>query len=1643
MAQDYFDQLHEAVKQAESRGQRFDEKNNLLTSPKGAQGEMQVMPKTAKKPGFGVQPAQDKSPDELARVGKDYLKAMLNKYGDTEKALVAYNWGPKNADDWLAAGADPAKLPKETQGYIKRVNSALKPVTSGTPEVKKEPLPPSLPPMAEAPASTITSDAIPTTPSSGLGTGYQAALALSFLDQDKEDKEDDDYEEKYGGTSAADLLAQHKSVNHFASLDVGYKSPFEQPQRFAAGGEVEEPVLSDRERMGLTRWGTTQQDTLYDMMYGPNAKALSKDDPMRVKNYINRYIDSDKWQGQYDVVDKAQARWFKEEDKRVKELRRVAALPPAPVAQQPVAAPIPYIPAVAPRATPPPPPPPPPRPPIVDDFPRPPVVNVPPPVVNVPPPVVPSIPPSIAPPPFTPPPPPPPPPNIDSVVVDLSVPYTPTNFSSTYGDILSMNPGGLQAMGTVSPTVAKAKTKIVDKAPIGTITNTYGNLLLENPGGLRPMTLPKGRSTLAPRPTGVNLDNYSHLVSRPPGYAVGGPVGSPRAVTSSSDREYLNQMKAYSGAATKYQDSSKAYYGMLRDAEGNPVIGAMMNGAPAGSYNMSFFTNTPANSLHDIAGVSGYNMPLYQISDKNVRSTTIGGQSVDRTDPRYEAAKTWATANNINPNMVGYFTQNIESITPSGRIAYVSAYDYNKGQDWGTQMKAPIAPTSPVNPVTGKEYSEDEAKARVGAIKRDVSNKQMALNVAQDPASYGLSMNKIFNQGGIVQRAEGSPMGGENADHMTPQEIERMAAAQQPAFMTPGSGRGRTAGPISQALKSGDAYIAAAKGVTEFPYDLVGSPVDLATMAMRPFGYSTEKPVMGSDWIKEQMTGSKPYQVRPAPPTDPTLKGFYTIGELGSSLVNPAAPVRAAVRTAEKIGGTAAEMLNRLKGPKASREESMYLMGGEHNRPLPEVAPAVQTELAQLNVDRQAPRAGRMPDPLMGVAPTLEEARANVIARQTADEARTNAARQAAGLPPPLPEVAPPMQAGIPVDRPFVGRLDAFVDTLQGPVQLGQLKGQLKGKFRDYDLARIEHAFEGMDDKTKLTPAQIKESLATTYSPSGWATETLPAEKAGRFYQSMDTVYDQPLGTTNLYLAGSAEKEAQGNAAKEIYVALAPFASENTFSIPTIDTVKRLEQSLKTDLVKKEVDPSVLLNASIKIEKVKKSSESITEAKKNAENLGNGLLYPILYKQEGGKAPYHDIYRAEFNNLAQQERNKLITQGMSEKEAIEQTKEYAKTPWSDTLQFQADVQASKKVQDLVLKEMDKLGISAPDMSLLNWNPAVKGSVSSNVLGGSNPAFRKSVKDVFNPLEEEITTASRRLKRYLKDDVSEIARVIEGLTPYEGKHPTVAGKNNPIGFSRFTEHEVNVPGYGALQGRHLHELQSDMFNAIREKGHKRGSVANDQIEYDRLSEQVRQVKSKTTDKIVALVQQKQELVRQGADKAEIGKNTEQQVQLLENLKKETQSLEDKIGILGLRMRNTGSYKMEEPFAGFEKNDSVRKQLIMKNAIFSAMKDGRNFVSFPGHESAQAQLYEGRIEPALKQIVKDFGPGVEMRQITLPPTTKEVQSKKTGQVTHPLGTELPAWALVWSSEAAARIVKKGVPFAKGGSVDKSNTDYRAYI
>jgi len=108
--------LIDSIIQSESDG------NPYARSPVGAMGLMQVMPNTARNPGFGVEPLENPwDPEANKRFGTDYFNAMLNRYGgDREAALVAYNAGPGNADKWVSAGKDWSVLPKpeETRPYV-------------------------------------------------------------------------------------------------------------------------------------------------------------------------------------------------------------------------------------------------------------------------------------------------------------------------------------------------------------------------------------------------------------------------------------------------------------------------------------------------------------------------------------------------------------------------------------------------------------------------------------------------------------------------------------------------------------------------------------------------------------------------------------------------------------------------------------------------------------------------------------------------------------------------------------------------------------------------------------------------------------------------------------------------------------------------------------------------------------------------------------------------------------------------------------------------------------------------------------------------------------------------------------------------------------------------------------------------------------------------------------------------------------------------------------------------------------------------------------------------------------------------------------------------------------------------------------
>jgi hypothetical protein len=130
--------LQDAVIHQESRG------NPNAVSPVGATGIMQLMPGTAMSPGFGVrnifQVARDmgvsvvgeteavaqllmRNPEVNAAMGTEYLSTMLARYGgDVERALVAYNWGPGNADNW---NGSRGSLPKETQGYLRNILGSI------------------------------------------------------------------------------------------------------------------------------------------------------------------------------------------------------------------------------------------------------------------------------------------------------------------------------------------------------------------------------------------------------------------------------------------------------------------------------------------------------------------------------------------------------------------------------------------------------------------------------------------------------------------------------------------------------------------------------------------------------------------------------------------------------------------------------------------------------------------------------------------------------------------------------------------------------------------------------------------------------------------------------------------------------------------------------------------------------------------------------------------------------------------------------------------------------------------------------------------------------------------------------------------------------------------------------------------------------------------------------------------------------------------------------------------------------------------------------------------------------------------------------------------------------------------------------
>jgi hypothetical protein len=548
-------------------------------------------------------------------------------------------------------------------------------------------------------------------------------------------------------------------------------------------------------------------------------------------------------------------------------------------------------------------------------------------------------------------------------------------------------------------------------------------------------------------------------------------------------------------------------------------------------------------------------------------------------------------------------------------------------------------------------------------------------------------------------------------------------------------------------------------------------------------------------------------------------------------------------------------------------------------------------------------------------------------------------------------------------EAPFVGRLDEMVANLQGPVQKDQFLGMLKGKMRDYDIARAESTLADLPGNAKLSPVDLLNRIKTQYDPAQFKTTIVPPGKPGDFYHSMDNPYigstadGPPLGVIHLSQNLPSDVLQTQERLKEAGLALSRIATHSGFT--------PANPQISDDLVRFLQSPSVPLSeaTSTKIAEVATGFRKVAEFDKGWNAAKESVLYPAAdkkfwetadeYAKQLSAAQGKGLYDPDIQNFA----NGMVMRDYTQRG----------NQWLSSNGFAP--------------------IDFPDFT------TVKNSASYIP---TNPDLLKSVTKAFDD-------ARQGNKDFLKDVQKEAkeARMMFGddtrsLQKYEGQHTSLQNPPDPISFSRFSEHTTDIPGVGKADGIYVNELQSDLLDDLRKKGVKGGSLEKDT---QRLRELEARMKG-TTDPV------------------------------------ERQAMESKMRNLRTRVYsgmgrnntpNPGFYDLPESFAGMENSPQVAQQLMVKNAVSGAMQMGKQFVAFPGKESAQAQLYE-KLGPNLKSVVKDLGPGFELRDVTL---------------RDPDGRQLMHKAIVWGPEAASRVQKKGVPFKDGGAVKRQTADHRKYL
>jgi hypothetical protein len=132
------------------------------------------------------------------------------------------------------------------------------------------------------------------------------------------------------------------------------------------------------------------------------------------------------------------------------------------------------------------------------------------------------------------------------------------------------------------------------------------------------------------------------------------------------------------------------------------------------------------------------------------------------------------------------------------------------------------------------------------------------------------------------------------------------------------------------------------RGISYYPYDLLGAPIDLMNMAITPLGMGSKTPVMGSDYLQglAQRAGLS------LPKTDSSSEN---IGRILSSIINPAVGARAVGKVIDPAMQAVAPV-GRAVGEQAYRMTEDLL---QSQGLMPSITPRSQVPMQTTNVGSQ------------------------------------------------------------------------------------------------------------------------------------------------------------------------------------------------------------------------------------------------------------------------------------------------------------------------------------------------------------------------------------------------------------------------------------------------------------------------------------------------------------------------------------------------------------------------------------------------------------------------------------------------------------------------------------------------------------------